>query len=154
MVIREAGLLFRGFTLINQNYHKTSDNKIDKDLRSGLLTAIITFAENAFSQDLIEYFELKRFVIAFTEDNITAEDCTTPELLIAYAIFDKEKKIDKHIRKVVVPLLTKVIIQFKEKFSGKNLSEISQFKPFSQNIDKIFGKSTKTLDQKMKGTFF
>ena len=45
MVIREAGLLFRGFTLINGFYHQTSDEPIDKDLRSGLLTAMLNFAE-------------------------------------------------------------------------------------------------------------
>jgi len=36
MVIREVGLLFRGFTLVKKSYHKTTLGKIDSDLRSGV----------------------------------------------------------------------------------------------------------------------
>ena len=83
MVIREAGILFRGFTLVNGLYHQTSGDRIDNDLRSGLLTAILNFAENAFSTELVEYFEGRKFCIAFKEDKIMAQDSMEPELLIA-----------------------------------------------------------------------
>ena len=95
MVVREAGLFFRGFTVVKKSYHKTSLGKIDADLRSGLLTAILNFAESAFSQGLVEYFEGKKFIIAFIGDKILADNSIEPELLISYAILDKEKKIDK-----------------------------------------------------------
>lgn len=154
MVIRESGLLFRGFTLLHAKYHQTSDDKIDKDLRSALLTALLNFAESAFSKDAIEYFEMKKFAISFVEDKIKPEDSPDLEPIIAYAILDKEKKIDKHISKVIVPSLKEVIRQFIEKFNGKNLSEISQFQDFKGDFDKIFGSETKTIDEKLKGTFF
>ncbi len=154
MVIRESGLLFRGFTLLHAKYHQTSDDKIDKDLRSALLTALLNFAESAFSKDAIEYFEMKKFAISFVEDKIKPEDSPDLEPIIAYAILDKEKKIDKHISKVIVPSLKEVIRQFIEKFNGKNLSEISQFQDFKEDFDKIFGSETKTIDEKLKGTFF
>jgi hypothetical protein len=151
MVVREAGLLFRGFTLIKRSYHKSTKGKIDTDLRSGLLTAIINFAQTAFSKNAVEYFEGKKFLITFTEEFINAEDGFEPELLMSYAIVDKERKIEKYIKKIIKPLLVKVINEFKFQFEGKNLSEVSQFKTFKQNIDNIFGTDTQTLDQKMRG---
>lgn len=153
MVIREAGLLFRGFTLVKKSYHKTTKGKIDTDLRSGLLTAILNFAQSTFSKDIVEYFEGKKFLIAFIEDKIEAEDSFEPELLISYAILDKEKKIEKYIHKIVRPLLKEVLKEFKLLNTGKNLSEISQFKDFKQNLDIIFGTDTQTIDQKLKGIF-
>ena len=153
MVVREAGLLFRGFTLVKKSYHKTSKGKIDTDLRSGLLTAILNFAQSTFSKDLVEYFEGKKYIIAFIEDKITSEDSFEPELIISYAILDKEKRIEKYVRKVIQPLLKQVSKEFKTLNTRKNLSEVSQFKPFKGNLDKIFGTDTQTIDQKLKGVF-
>ena len=151
MVVREAGLLFRGFTLVKKSYHKTSMGKIDTDLRSGLLTAILNFAQSTFSKDLVEYFEGKKFLITFFEDQILAESSFEPELIISYAILDKERKIEKYIRKIIQPLLKKVLKEFKSLHSGKNLSEVSQFKTFKENLDRIFGTDTQTIDQKLRG---
>ena len=154
MVIREAGLLFRGFTLVKKSYHKTTLGKIDIDLRSGLLTALLNFADTTFTQNSVEYFEGKKFVIAFTNDRIIAEDSKNPESLISYAILDKEKKIEKYIRKILKPLLVEVVDEFKKVNNGKNLSEVSQFKDFKQNLDKIFSLEAKTIEQKLNGTLF
>ncbi len=153
MVIREAGLLFRGFTLINGFYHQTSNDPIDKDLRSGLLTAMLNFAETAFANESIEYFEGKKYIVAFTNDTIMAEDNVDPEPLIAYSILDKEKKVDKFINKIVIPLLKRVIDEFKSIHQNKNLSEISQFRDFKKNLDNIFGMQTQKLDQRFEGIF-
>lgn len=154
MVIREAGLLFRGFTLVKKSYHKTTLGKIDTDLRSGLLTALLNFAETAFTQNKIEYFEGKKFVIAFINDEITSEESVNPEPLVSYAIFDREKKIDKYIQKILKPLLTNVASEFKKKNDRKNLSEVSQFKDFKEILDQIFGSDTQNVDQKLKGLFY
>ena len=154
MVIREAGILFRGFTLANASYHKTSVEQIDADLRSSLLMALKDFAEISFSTDIVEYFEMKKYIIAFIDDKIKPSDSPEPESIISYAILDKEKKIDKIINKIVQPSLKKVISEFKAKYDGKNLSKISQFKNFRKNLDEIFGSDTKTIEQKLKGTFF
>ena len=153
MVVREAGLLFRGFTLVKKSYHKSTIGKIDTDLRSGLLTAILNFAQSTFSKDLVEYFEGRKFLIAFTEDEINSEDSFEPELLISYVILDKEKRIEKYIRKIIQPLLKQMSKEFKLLNTGKNLSEVSQFKKFKQHLDKIFGTVTETVDQKLKRIF-
>jgi len=153
MVVREAGLLFRGFTLVKKTFHKSDKGEIDPDLRSGLLTAIINFAQSAISKDSIEYFEGKKYIITFLEDKITAEDSFEPEIIMSYAILDKGKKIEKYIRKIIQPLLKQIIDEFKSVNSGKNLSEISRFRYFKQNLDIIFGTDTQTVDQKLKGVF-
>ncbi|MHA1241509.1 MAG: hypothetical protein ACTSQU_12090 [Promethearchaeota archaeon] len=154
MVIREVGLLFRGFTLVKRSYHKTTLGKIDADLRSGLLTALLNFAETAFSTGSVEYFQGNRFTIAFMNANILADDSVEPELLISYAIIDKRKRIDKYVNKLVNPLLAKVAEVFKAQNEGKNLSEVSQFKLFKETLDKIFGSNTKKIDQKLNGLFY
>ncbi|MFW9878003.1 MAG: hypothetical protein ACFFG0_33385, partial [Candidatus Thorarchaeota archaeon] len=105
------------------------------------------------SKDTIEYFEGKKYLIVFKEDEITAKNSFEPELLISYTILDKEKKIEKYIKKIIQPLLLDVINQFKSLNTGKNLSEVSQFKDFKQNLDTIFGSDTQTIDQKLKGIF-
>ena len=153
MVVREAGILFRGFTLVKKSYHKSTKGRIDEDLRSGLLTAILNFAQSAFSKDIVEYFEGKKFIIAFKENKITAKSSFEPELLISYAVLGREKKIEKYIRKIIHPLLNDVINQFKSLNTGKNLSEVTQFKDFKQNLDYIFGSDTETVDQKLKRVF-
>ncbi|MBY8979364.1 MAG: hypothetical protein KGD72_03135 [Candidatus Lokiarchaeota archaeon] len=154
MVIREVGLLFRGFTLVKRSYHKTTLGKIDADLRSGLLTALLNFAETAFSTGSVEYFQGNRFTIAFINASILADDSVEPELLISYAIIDKKKKIDKYVNKLVNPLLVKVAEVFKAQNEGKNLSEVSQFRIFKKTLDKIFGSNTKKIEQKLDGLFY
>lgn len=153
MVVREAGLIFRGFNLVKRSYHKSTKGKIDSDLRSGLLTAIKSFAESAFMRGSIEYFEGKKFLIAFTDAEIMSEDSTEPETLISYTIVDKEKKMEKYMQKIILPLLKKVINEFMILNKGKNMSEVSQFKGFKEKLDNIFGTDTQTVDQKLKGIF-
>lgn len=150
MVVREAGVMFRGFTLVKKSYHKTSMGKIDTDLRSGLLTAILNFAQSTFSKDIVEYFEGKKFLITFSEDLIMSDDSLEPELLISYAILDKEKKVEKYIHKIIQPILKNVLKEFKSINTRKNLSEVSQFKEFKNNLDTIFGTDTQTIDQKLR----
>lgn len=151
MVIREVGLLFRGFSLVKKSYHKTSLGKIDADLRSGLLTALLNFAETAFSTGSVEYFQGNRYTIAFINAKILSDDSNEPELLVSYAIIDKQKRIEKYIHKIVNPLLMKVANEFKLQNEGKNLSEVSQFKDFKNSLDVIFGSSTKKIDQQLDG---
>ncbi|MEJ2248938.1 MAG: hypothetical protein P8Y70_07765 [Candidatus Lokiarchaeota archaeon] len=152
MVIREAGLLFRGYSLINAKYHQTG-NKIDNDLRSGLFTALLNFAGHAFTKNEIEYFEGKKYAIAFSEGRIRSKDSRNPESLIAYTILDKHKNIGKYIHKIVQPLLKESLEEFTKEYEGKYLSEILQFKGFKKKLDKIFSSDSKTVDQKFEDLF-
>lgn len=152
MVIRESGLLFRGFTLVSESYYETVVAPIDPDLRSGLLTALLNFAETTFDEKKIEYIEGAKYAIAFIEDMI--EFKTKLEPLIVYAILDKEKKIDKYIRKVVQPLLIMVAEQFIAKYKGENLLRVSQFTPFKEDLKDIFGTEIKKIDDRLDKLFY
>lgn len=154
-LIRECGLLFRGYTLISSQYHDFGSTIDDQDLRSGLLTAIIDFSEVAFStSQSIEYIEGKKKVIYFTSENISSMDGRAEkESIIAYVIQDKEKKVDKE-REKVIPMLKKVLFKFIEKFDGKNLSYVSEFEDFGKEIDEVFGVAGTSVDQRLKGVFF
>ncbi|MGV9198964.1 MAG: hypothetical protein ACOC4M_09000 [Promethearchaeia archaeon] len=153
MVVREAGIIFRGFNLVNAKYHQTHTNKVDKDLRSSLITALLNFCEGAFSSASVEYFELKKFSIAFTKSKIQPTDSEDPEDLIVYAIFDSEKGTEKYIRKILQPLLKSIANEFIQENEGKNLSEITQFRSFTPRLDDIFGDLNKTIDNKFKSIF-
>ena len=96
MVVREAGIMFRGFTLVKKTFHKTDKGKIDIDLRSGLLDAIMSFAESAFMKSSVEYFLGKKFIIVFTKEPIMSDDGIEPENLTSYAILDREKRIERY----------------------------------------------------------
>lgn len=152
MLIREAGLLFRGYNLVNVRYHETGGD-IDNDIRSALFTAIIDFVETAFSSNIVKYLGGEKYIIAFMGDEIISRDIKHPELFYAYVIINKEKKMEKYFRKVIKPLLKEVVDKFKSLYSGKYLSEITQFLEFKKVLDKIFGSINKTIDQKFESTF-
>ena len=74
MVIRESGLIFRGFSVVKKSFHKSTIGKIDTDLRSAMMTAFINFAKSAYSSKIIDYLELKKYCIAFIGDEIQKAD--------------------------------------------------------------------------------
>ena len=154
MVIRESGLIFRGFSVVKKSFHKSTIGKIDTDLRSAMMTAFINFAKSAYSSKIIDYLELKKYCIAFIGDEIQSLDGDDPESLIAYAILDKEKRTDRHVRKLIKPLLNDVMNQFILENEGKNLTETNQFKYFKKNMKKILGSTTQTMEEKALGTLF
>jgi hypothetical protein len=152
-LIRECGLLFRGYTLINSQYHEFGSSVKDKDLRSGLLTAIIDFSGAAFSTSSLEYIEGKKKVIFFTRDSIFSGDEKEKERILAYVIADKDKNVDKE-REKIIPDLKKLLTRFVEQFNGSNLSYVSEFERFKKEIDEVFGAAGTSVDQRLKGVFY
>ena len=152
-LIRECGLLFRGYTLINSQYHEFGSSVKDKDLRSGLLTAIIDFSGAAFSKSALEYIEGKKKVIFFTRDLITSENEKEKESILAYVIADKDKNVDKE-RENIIPDLKKLLVRFIEKYNGENLSYVSEFEHFKKDIDEFFGVAGTSVDQRLKDIFY
>ncbi|MFX1258608.1 MAG: hypothetical protein ACFFAN_12155, partial [Promethearchaeota archaeon] len=115
MVIHEAGIMVRGYPLVYSTYHHTGINEIDVVLRSGLLSGILNFIDTAFINEAIEYIESKNYTIAFKIEQIVGLKSIEPEPIVAYAILDKEKKLDKFISKKIIPFLKKVARNFIKK---------------------------------------
>ena len=151
MVIREVGIMVRGYPLVYSNYHQTGSKQIDIVLRSGLLSGILTFIDTAYKAEIIEFIESKKYTIAFKARKIEGISSTEPEPIVAYAILDKEKKLDNFISKNVVPFLLKILNQFILKYTGVNLSEVTQFIDFKENLDKMFISESKSTEDKFKG---
>ena len=154
MVIREAGIMARGYPLVYSSYHETGEKKIDVVLRSGLLSGILIFVESAFEKQNVEYIESKKYIIAFKADKILAEKAVEQEPILSYVIMDKEKKLDKFISKNISPFLKKILKEFISVYTGKNLSNVSLFEGFKKAIDKIFEIESKSLDEKFKESLF
>ncbi|MFX1395246.1 MAG: hypothetical protein ACFFAH_17005 [Promethearchaeota archaeon] len=150
MVIHEAGIMVRGYPLVYSTYHQTGIKEIDVVLRSGLLSGILNFIDTAYINEEIEYIESKKYTIAFKVDEIVGLRSIGPEPIVAYAILDKEKKLDKFISKNVIPFLKKVAKKFAKDYTGKNLSEVSQFVAFKKYLDNIFEVESKSIEEKFK----
>jgi hypothetical protein len=151
-LICEVGILFRGFTVVSCQYQQTMSSEIDKDLRSGLLSAIIMFAENAFSSSTMEYLESDKFIIAFTQDKMKAIDSLGPEIVLGYCILNKKKKLEKKIHTRIKPLLSQALVAFKSRYVGYNVSEVSLFQGFKHYLNELFMAKSASL-QKLKTIF-
>ena len=136
-LIREVGILFRGFTVVQCQYHKAALSRVDKDLRSGLLSAIIIFAENAFSTSIMDYLESDKYIIAFTQDKMMAIDSMIPEIILGYCILDKKKKLERKIHTRIQPLLSQALVAFKTRYDGYNVSEVSIFQGFKHYLNEF-----------------
>jgi hypothetical protein len=121
---------------------------MDIDFKSGFLSAIINFTETIFSTSLIEYFEMVKYIIAFTQDTIFAKDSIEPEPVICYVVLDKEKRGERFVSRIIQPLLSQAMMFFKTLYEGKNLVEISQFKDFRRILHGLFKEISLTVDQK------
>jgi hypothetical protein len=147
LLIREVGVIYGGMPVVFASYHDTSIKESNLICRTGLISGILTFAENIISP--IEYFETDRFLVVFTNDLIQIEDNEREEYIIAYAVLDKIKKVDKILKRNLIPLLKKILKQFISKYKGQNLCEISKLKGFRGDLDKMIWFDTKTIDERV-----
>ena len=148
MVVREVGVIYRGFSLTEAKYHEIDGKTIDKDIRTALLATIKNFAQVAFCVNALEYFEGNKYVIAFIETKIQDKGSLVKESLIGYAILDRQRKLDRRINKEIIPLLSQALFNFKSMYEGRILSEVTQFEEFKGNLNDLFFKKSLTLDQK------
>ena len=153
MVIREAGIMIRGFPVVYSTYHQTKgERKIDIVLRSALLSGILSFLQSTSKYD-VEYIESNKYTIAFKKGLIQSNQPIDPDIIVAYVILDKEKKVDAFISKKVIPQLNKVLNLFIKYHSGKNFSNVKLFWSFRKVLDRYFLVDSKSSEEKFKTTF-
>ena len=151
MVIREIGILLYGMPILYKSYHQAS-KKEGLITKSAFISSILTFAEKLIAP--IHYFESEKYLIVFNKGKIRSRRSKDKEMIIAYVVMDKEKKIDKTINNRIFPLLESVLDEFIQQYEGKDLNELSQYAPFTLTIDKILGTDTKTFEEKASSLFF
>ena len=134
----EIGIVFRGFVLVNYIFkpiQKEKDaKKINKDLRGAFITAINSFAQNAFNNLSLEYLESNNILFIFRVIEIEAGDSRFKEPLILYGLTDKSKKdTDKFVKKFIEKI-EPILQLFKTRYNNKDFTELSQFEPFKEEI--------------------
>ncbi len=140
--IYEAGVILRGFTLVNciiRNVSVKTKKEVHKDLRSSFISAITHFVEKAFQGSTLEYLESGDILFIFITETIQAGDFNAVENILAYAICDKKKNIDKQVEKVREKLKL-MLIHFKQKYNNENFTIIDKFQDFKPEIEKFFTK--------------
>ncbi len=134
----EIGLVFRGFVLVShvfKNIEKKNNLKIiNKDLRGAFISAINLFAKNAFNNLSLEYLESNNILFIFKAFEIQASDSNQKESIILYSLIDKKKKdTDKFVKKFLQKI-EPISLLFVSRYSNKDFSEITQFRPFQNEI--------------------
>ncbi|MFW9829451.1 MAG: hypothetical protein ACFFEY_17890 [Candidatus Thorarchaeota archaeon] len=150
MLIREAGILFHGIPIIFTSYHRASKERTDLVCSSGLLSGLLGFAECLMEP--VEYFESDKYSIIFNKGHIMDMNKENQEI-VAFLVLDKDYRLEKYLKRTVLPLLDKLLKSFITQFSGCNLLKIGQFDAFRQTINKIFSTGTQTLEEKVIALF-
>ncbi|HMF33184.1 MAG TPA: hypothetical protein VKK79_17295 [Candidatus Lokiarchaeia archaeon] len=148
MAILEAGLNYEGMTLVSQKYYDT-EIEFDDRLRSGLLSAISSFAKEAF-QDTIESFSLSKFEIICIRRSINVPGNKIESNLLAYAITDKDTNL-----KIVKSFLGKIVDAFLNRFSVRDIGggDMEKFEGFKDRIDQIFSDLRLKTEDRFKSIF-
>jgi hypothetical protein len=146
MLIREAGILFHGIPIIFTSYHRASKDQTNLICSSGLMSGLLSFAECLMEP--VEYFESDKYSIIFKKGTIKDLFRDVQEI-VAFIVLDKDYRLEKYLKKTILPLLEKLLKRFISQFDGCNLTKVGQFEPFTREINKIFGTGTQTFEEKV-----
>ncbi|MFX1418175.1 MAG: hypothetical protein ACFE9N_04550 [Promethearchaeota archaeon] len=146
MLIREAGILFHGIPIIFTSYHRASKKQTNLVCSSGLMSGLLSFAECLMEP--VEYFESDTYSIVFKK-GVIKDLFRDEQEIVAFIILEKDYRLEKYLKKTVLPLLEKLLKKFISQYNGSNLTKVGQFEPFEREINKIFGTGTQTFEEKV-----
>ncbi|NVM54454.1 MAG: hypothetical protein HWN66_12190 [Candidatus Helarchaeota archaeon] len=146
MVIFELGIVNNGVPIISKQYYKEHNMAVSPILRAGFLSALNSFAEEAFA-DSVESFTMKNFKIVILSRLLRK---FPPLDVIAYTIGDKKLKL-----KVAKSALTRILDEFIKQYGYlEDLSvNLTIFNDFLQVFDDILGDLAKKPDDRLKSIF-
>jgi hypothetical protein len=138
----ELGIVFRGFVLVKHKFKKLSSIKdiheSSKDLRGAFISAINSFATNAFNNISLEYLESDKILFVFKLAHVKALDCDCEEPVILYGLINKPKKDTDKLVKKFFEKVQPILNSFVSKFTNKDFTELDQFEPFVEEIKNYF----------------
>ena len=138
----ELGIVFRGFVLVKHKFKKLSSIKdiheSSKDLRGAFISAINSFATNAFNNISLEYLESDKILFVFKLAHVKALDCDCEEPVILYGLINKPKKDTDKLVKKFFEKVQPILNLFVSKFTNKDFTELDQFEPFAEEIKSFF----------------
>ena len=138
----ELGIVFRGFVLVKHKFKKLSSIKdiheSSKDLRGAFISAINSFATNAFNNISLEYLESDKILFVFKLAHVKALDCDCEEPVILYGLINKPKKDTDKLVKKFFEKVQPILNSFVSRFTNKDFTELDQFEPFAEEIQSFF----------------
>ena len=138
----ELGIVFRGFVLVKHKFKKLSSIKdiheSSKDLRGAFISAINSFATNAFNNISLEYLESDKILFVFKLNHVKALDCDCEEPVILYGLINKPKKDTDKLVKKFFEKVQPILNSFVSRFTNKDFTELDQFEPFAEEIQSFF----------------
>jgi hypothetical protein len=134
----EVGVVFRGFILVNKHLkHAPGLKKAEDSLtdpRGAFISAISSFAEEAFKNVPLEYLESGTLLFIFKVGQIKPSDGISKEPIIMYGLVEKTKKNADKVVKSFLQNVQPLLDAFINIYNEKDFTEADQFKAFKENI--------------------
>ncbi len=136
----EVGFVFRGFILSKHEFKKPpnlNNGNGDRDLRGAFISAINSFAYEAFMSTSIEYLEMDNYLFIFKIESIKTQFNEKKEPIILYGLTEKKRNPDRFVRKFFEK--TEPILQhFIQRYSGTDFTELNKFESYDKQLKEFF----------------
>ena len=134
----EVGIVFRGFIVVNKHLKhspllKKSEDSLT-DPRGAFISAIDSFAKEAFKNVYLEYLESNNLLFIFKFGEIKPSDGIEKEPVIIYGLVEKTKKNTDKTVKTFLQQVKPLLDSFITIYTGCDFSEADQFSAFKENI--------------------
>jgi len=138
--VYEIGFVFRGFVLVKHKFKpipKSNEKETDEDLRGAFISAINTFAQEAFINSSLEYLEMKDLLFVFKIGQVRANDSNKKEPIILYGLVESQRKPDKYVDKFLEQI-EPIMQYFITSYQDADFTELNKFENFENEIEKFF----------------
>jgi len=150
MAILEVGINLGVRNLIEIKYYSSSDNLLDPNLRAGFLSALESFTNEVFGDD-INVVSLASFKLVCYCDLIALpNDPSNSQPLLSYAIIEKETDAE-----IVKKLLSQLNSHFLNRYSLNDIfsRKDKYFKTFADRINAILGDLRLKTEDRFRSIF-
>ncbi|MFW9877126.1 MAG: hypothetical protein ACFFG0_28890 [Candidatus Thorarchaeota archaeon] len=134
MLIREAGILFHGTTVVFTNYHKAGNINLKLICKSKLIRELLSFSKCILPP--IEYFEGTDYSIV-TKKGFVKNKIGEKQEIFAFVVLDKDYNLERYLNSKVIPLLEELLTEFSYQYSGSELLKIDAFEDFKTTINRV-----------------
>ena len=150
MAILEVGINLGTRNIIEIKYYRSSDNILDPDLRAGFLSALESFTNEVFGDD-INVISLASFkLVCYCDLVALPSDPSNKQPLLSYAIIEKETDAE-----LVKKLLNQINLHFLNRYSLNDIFSKKEkyFKNFIDRINEILGDLKLKTEDRFRSIF-
>jgi len=150
MAILEVGINLGVRNLIEIKYYLSSDNLLDPNLRAGFLSALESFTNEVFGDD-INVVSLASFkLVCYCDLVALPNDPSNSQPLLSYAIIEKETDAE-----IVKKLLSQLNSHFLNRYSLNDIfsKKDKYFKKFADRINAILGDLRLKTEDRFRSIF-